>query len=118
GMVPEFRQEGADTYVPIDQLFPQDKFHNCYELIVQTPDNSEVVGRGYLHSSQRKDVSFGILSRIIGQENVYHNSSPVWFDLLNDNNQPIVEGSIDLIFVKVSPWYNERDAQRQRVLYR
>ncbi len=116
-IIPEFRPEGTDAYVPIDQLFPQDRFHQCYELIVQTPDSAQVVGCGYLHQTQRGDTSFGTRSGIQGQEQVYINSSPIWFDLLDDARKPIVEGPVDLLLIKVSPWHTKRDAQRKRVLY-
>lgn len=115
-MIPEFRQEGTDAYMPLDQLFPEDRFHECYELIVQTPGCSQVAGSGYLHQSQRGDVSFGVRSGFVGQERLYSNSSPVWFGLLDDNYKPIVTETVDLIFVKISPWANETDVQRQRVL--
>lgn len=112
---PEFRQKGNDAYVNFDQLFPDNRFHECYELIVQTPDCSEVVGSGYLHKSRREDVSFGVRSGI--EEGRLHiNSFPVWFNLLNDADEPIVDGPADFVFVKVSPWHSERDNQRQRVL--
>jgi len=116
-MRPEFKKEGTDNYVPLDELFPQKILHQCYELIVQTPDSVQVVGSGYLHQTQRGDVSFGVRSEIQGQEQTYFNSSPVWFNLLDDAHKPTIEGPTDLLFVKVSPWHNERDAQRQRVLY-
>ena len=116
-MKPEFRAQGTENYVPLDQLIPQDRFHQCYELIVQTPDSAQVVGSGYLHKNQRGDVSFGVRSGVQGQEQLYFNSSPVWFCLLDDANKPIVERVVDLLLVKVSPWHHERDAQRQRVLY-
>lgn len=122
-LTPEFRQEGTDAYVPLDQLIPEDKFNTCYELVVQTPDRSEVVGSGYLHRSLRGDVSFGVRSGIIRsgmeeeQKKEYLNSSPVWFPLLNEEHNPIVKSPADFIFVKASPWHSQRDAQRQRVLY-
>lgn len=115
-MRPEFRQEGKDNYVPLDQLFLEDRFHQCYELIVQTPDSAQVVGSGYLYRAKRGDVSLGVRSGVQGLEKVYFNSSPVWFSLLDDAHKPIVGGAVDLIFVKVSPWHSERDSQRQRVL--
>ena len=113
----EFKQEGTNEYVPLDQLFSQDRFHQCYELIVQTPDSARVVDSGYLHQTREGDVSLGVRSGVQGQEQVYSNSQPVWFDLLDEPHKPIVEGPVDLLFVKVSPWHNKRDAQRQRVLY-
>lgn len=140
-ITPDFKEEEADAYVPIDQLFPHDRFHKFYELIVQTPDSSEVVGAGHLHLSPRGDVSFGIpieeimmqepawsylsaaVVQVFGgvvQERVYHSSSPIWFYLIRKLDgawKPMVEGMVDLIFVGVSSRYREGDAQRQRVLY-
>ncbi|MBI2673438.1 hypothetical protein HYX19_04200 [Candidatus Woesearchaeota archaeon] len=119
GKRPEFKPRGKLLYVLFDQLFPESVFHECYELIVQTEKSQEVIASGYLHRSKQGDVSFGVLSGILGQNRSYHTSFPVWFKLLDPDKayKPIISGTADLIFVKVSPWQSERDAQRQRVLY-
>lgn len=113
----EFRRKGTDIYVAFDLLFPDSRFHECYELIVQIPGRSVVIGSGYLHKSSNGDVSFGVRSEIEGQKGLYINSSPVWFNLLNEDHKLIVDGPADFIFVKVSPEHKERDNQRQRVLH-
>ena len=117
-LTPYLRPEGSEEYTTLDQLFSKNYFGECYELIVQTPDKAQVVGSGYLHQSRQGDVSFGVRDILPGERVMYTNSSPVWFDLMDRNNsyQPIVQGLVDLIFVKVSPRHDERDAQRQRVL--
>ena len=56
---PEFKLTETDTYVPLDQLFPESKFHECYQLILQTPDHTEFLGSGYLHRPEARPVSFG-----------------------------------------------------------
>lgn len=124
---PEFKLTGSDVYVPFDDLFSKGQFDKCYELIVQTPERSEVVGSGYLHriegGERSGDVCFGIRN-MVGTQRFYDSSFPVWFDLFKKGDiptvgkipQPIVEGPADFIFVQVSPWHQERDAQRQRVL--
>ncbi|GEM_PF-4107957 len=118
-LIPGFREEGAADYVPFAQLIPQDRLHECYELIVQTPDRTEIVRSGYLHPDQTWGVSFGIRDvSFDGQQTVhYTNSAPVWLGLVDDAYNPKVNGPVDLIFVKVSPWHQERDAQRERVLH-
>lgn len=112
---PEFRAEGKHAYAAFDSLFREDRFYKAYELIVQTPDSSEVVAWGYLHRSQRGDVSFGFGTGVEGQKRVYINTWPVWCYLLNDDDKPIVRGHVDLIFVNVSSRY-DRDKERRRVL--
>ena len=103
-VIPEFKPEGGDTYVFFDQLFSEDRSHQCYELIIQTPDRSIVVASGYLHKSPRGDVCFGVRSgiKIQGQAQGYINSSPVWFNLLDDKHRLIIEEVADWIFVRVS----------------
>jgi len=113
---PEFKQEGTDTYESFDNLFNKAKFDECYELIVQTPDFSAVVGSGYLLKSQDGNINFGNHSGYKDEEKTYFNLTPVWFKLLTDKYEPIVEGPIDLIFVKTSPYDNEKDTERQRIL--
>ncbi|MCK4926829.1 MAG: hypothetical protein KAS11_00040 [Candidatus Aenigmarchaeota archaeon] len=113
---PEFRQEGTDTYRVFDNLFNDAKFDECYELIIQTTDISAVVSSGYLYQSQEGDINFGTRSGYKGEQNIYYNSTPVWFSLLTDDHKPIVEGPVDLIFVNVSPYHNKRETERQRVL--
>ncbi len=114
---PEFKPEGEKDYVYFDKLFPEGIFHQCYELIAQTPDSVQIVGAGYLHPSRAGDVCFGIHNGIRGEQS-YHNSFPVWFYLLDDATlrESRVQGVVDLIFVKSSPWDCKRDAERQRVL--
>ena len=112
---PELKQKETDIYIPFNDLFNDAKFDECYELIIQTPDFSAVVGSGFLHRS-RGDISFGVQRGIHGEEKVYDDSTPVWFSLLTDDYKPIVEGPVDLIFVKVSPYHNKRDTERKRVL--
>ncbi|MCK4809271.1 MAG: hypothetical protein KAS90_06625 [Candidatus Aenigmarchaeota archaeon] len=113
---PEFRQEGTDTYRVFDNLFNDAKFDECYELIIQTTDISAVVGSGYLYQSQEGNINFSTRSGYKGEQNIYYNSAPVWFSLLTDKYEPIVEGLVDLIFVKTSPYDNEKETERQRVL--
>lgn len=115
GKKPEFRQEGTNTYGSFDDLFTKAKFDQCYELIVQTPECLAVVGSGFLHQSQRGDVSFGNLGGFEG-ERVYYNLSPVWFNLLTEEYKPIVEGQVDLIFLKASPYNYIRDFERARFI--
>ncbi len=112
---PGFREEGTAAHVPLDQVFSKERFHSCYELIVQTPEYSKVAGSGYLHLSQKGDASLGVRSGVVGQERIYVNETPIWFYLLT-NGDRFVEGLVDLIFVNVSPWHAERDMQRKRVL--
>ena len=118
---PEFKLTETDTYVPLDQLFPESKFHECYQLILQTPDHTEFLGSGYLHRPEARPVSFctrDTLREQILEKRVYDNASPIYFRLLDDEtNKSIVQGPVDLIFVKTSPWHNERDQSRERVLY-
>ncbi len=110
---PEFRLRGTEDFVIFDELFPQDKFNQCYELIAQTPESTRVVGSGYLHQDDKGDICFGV--RRDSQPPSYINSLPVWFYLLNEEREPIVTGDVDLIFVRVSPYHNEREEQRKRI---
>lgn len=106
-----------DGYVNLAQFVPEDKFHECYELIVQTPNSSYVAGAGYLHRSI-VGLALGVLWSVYSGQRVYVNASPIWDALLSDqrHRESIATGPVDLIFVKVSPWDYERDAQRERVL--
>ena len=112
---PEFRKRGMNEYVHFDSLFPLDKLESCYEMIVQTPESSRVIQGGYLHLDKGNNICLGIRETICGVKR-YSGSLPVWFSLTSLNNKPIVEGEFDLILLKTSPWDNEKDSLREKVL--
>ncbi len=114
---PTFKPQGGDSFRVFDEFMPSDRFGKCFQLIAQTSDSANLVASGYLTDSNlRRDVAFGTRDKIPGGNEVFHSQSPVWMKLLDDNYEPIVQGEAEFVFVEVSPWHGEREAELQRVL--
>lgn len=104
-----FQPGGGDTFIPFEKLIPRSKLGQCYSVFLQDPKKTIQLRNGYLHIGSKGHVCLGIAHQAFDgtkEYASYTNSFPLFFDLIDKDNKPIVdeETLVELIFLKKDPF--------------